>query len=245
MKRLLLGFLTFVLLLLYPAATYAATLSVVPPTGSLNRGCSYDIRIELDTQGAQTDGTDVILQYSPTSFTIAQNNITNGEIYADYPGNSVDAQAGKVSISGISSVSDAFSGKGIFATLRFAVSNTATGSATLKFDFDANNKTKTTDTNVVERGTIADVLSQVTDGNYTIGVGACGAIGTGTASPAGKLPAGSVSTLPLGQGAPGASASALPFSQLPSSGLFDNTLILASVGIMLVMMGVLGLAVLK
>lgn len=216
---------------LSPAYAYAATLSLAPSSGQMNKGCDVTVTIELDTQGAQTDGTDVILTYNPAVLTIQQSDITNGKVYADYPGNSVDAATGKVSISGIAQVAEAFSGKGTFATLKFKVNPAANGTATLKFDFDPNNKSKTTDSNVVERGTIADVLTSVTDGSYTIGSGSCaqgiGAPGSGT------------TTLPVSN--PIASGGSLPTS-LPESGILDNTILVASVGTLLVILGIAGIA---
>lgn len=214
-----------------PAYAYAATLSITPSTGQINKGCDVTFTIEMDTQGAQTDGTDVILSYDPAKMTIAQTDITNGKIYADYPGNSVDAAAGKVSISGIAQVSEAFSGKGTFATLKFKVLSSASGNATLKFDFDPNNKTNSTDSNVVERGTVADVLSAVTDGSYSIGTGSCAA---GVGAPA-------ASSLPISN--PVASGASLPTS-LPEAGLLDNTVAVASVGMLLVILGIAGIALL-
>lgn len=249
MKKLKLFLSTFGLLLLAlatPVSAFAATLSLSPATGNANKGCVFSVDILLDTQGAQTDGTDVILTYEPSKLTLATTDITIGKIYADYPGNSVDPQAGKISISGISSVSDAFNGKGTFATLKFKVSPTATGNTTVKFDFNPNDKTKTTDTNVVERGTIADVLTQVTDGSYTIGSGACGTGGTGTTPGVSPSPivgqGGPLSTLPPGTNA---SASSIPtYTSLPKSGLLDNTIVLTSLGVGLVLLGILGLAIL-
>lgn len=214
-----------------PVYAYAASLSIAPPSGQINKGCDVTFTIELDTQGSQTDGTDVILTYDPTKMSITQTDITNGKIYADYPGNSVDATAGKVSVSGIAQVSEAFSGKGTFATLKFKVNSAASGNATLKFDFDPSNKTNSTDSNVVERGTVADVLSSVTDGNYTIGSGSCAA---GVGAPG-------ASSLPISN--PVASTTSLPTS-LPEAGILDNTVLVASVGMLLVVLGIVGIAAL-
>lgn len=212
-----------------PAYAYAATLSVAPSTGQMNKGCDVTVTVELDTAGAQTDGTDVILTYDPAVLSIAQTDITNGKIYADYPGNSVDSATGKISVSGIASVSEAYTGKGTFATLKFKVAPTAAASSTgLKFDFNPANKTNTTDSNVVERGTIADVLSSVTDGNYTVGSGSCA---QGIGAPAATLPVSN----------PVASSTSLP-TRLPEAGILDNTVVVTSVGILLVLLGVVGIA---
>lgn len=224
-----------------PALAQAATLSLNPSAGTFNRGCVLGVNIDLDTQGGQTDGTDVILIYDPTKLSVKTSDITNGKIYQDYPGNSVDAQSGKLSISGISSVSEPFSGKGVFATVQFHVLENAPSGATLiRFDFDPNDKTKTTDTNVVERGTIADLLSQVTDGNYVVGTGSCASQSSG---------AGATGNITGGQGQVGtASATPLPtkvpLKELPQGGIFDNTIIIAAIGTVLTIIGIAGLAML-
>lgn len=245
MKKILTAFMFFAAMI-FPQAAQAATLSVSPSTGTINKGCTFSVNIELDTQGTQTDGSDVILFYEPQKLSATINSIVNGKIYQDYPGNSVDSSGGKISISGISSVATPFNGKGTFATINFQVIDSAQGnSTTLKFDFDPNDKTKTTDTNVVERGTIADVLSQVTDGAYTIGTGTCGSTAQSAAtSTAGSQGAPGSALLP--QGAAGDSSGSALYrpSSLPQSGFFENTLILASVGVVLVLLGAIGLVIL-
>lgn len=221
--------------LAFPALTYAATLSLSPATSTINRGCSTPVQILLDTQGTNTDGTDAILFYDPTRFNVSTSSISNGTIYPDYPGNVVDSQAGKISISGLASVATPFTGQGTLATINLQVlDNAPTGATSVTFDFDASDKAKTTDSNVVERNTIADVLNQVTNGQYTIGTGKCGTTGSG-----------------LGQGAPGdSSGSATPVptfkppSQLPAGGILEPTVILAISGTVLVLLGIVGLALL-
>ncbi len=241
-------------LMITPVSAFAATLTLDPASGVLNKGCEVTVKINLDTQGVQTDGTDVIVLYTPAQLSTSTSQITNGTIYPEYPGNSVDT-SGKISISGISSVSSPYSGTGTFATIKFNVASTLkeNDKITLNFDFDPNNKTKTTDTNVVERGTIADVLSSVTNGSYTVGAGSCGAGITQSPSPAGSAGGGQGGVLP------GTSPSSTQSAQYQvykpngiddftgngkSSGLLDNTIAISAVGIVLVVLGIAGLAIL-
>lgn len=239
-----------------PAMAMAATLSFNPSTGVLNKGCEISIKIDLDTQGVQTDGTDVIVIYNASQLSTSTSQITNGTIYPEYPGNSVDTAGGKISISGISSVSSPYSGSGTFATIKFKVADTLAANTpiSLRFDFDPNNKTKTTDTNVVERGTIADVLSGVTDGSYTVGTGSCT---SGVSQPT-PTPAGAGTNRNQGQTLPGTtSPTATPTAQYQvyqpqliddvvggKGGILDNTIALTAVGVVLVILGVAGLAIL-
>lgn len=243
----------------FPVAASAATLTFNPSSGVLNKGCEVSIKIDLDTQGVQTDGTDVIVLYTPAQVSLTTSSITNGTIYPEYPGNSVDPTTGKVSISGISSVSSPFSGTGTFATLKFKVADTLAANTpiNLSFDFDPNNKTKTTDTNVVERGTIADVLNSVTNGSYTVGTGSCASSITASPSPSplsrlggGLGSGGAGGTLPgSGAGATGTQSAQYqvytpPVNQLPNAGFLDNTIAITAVGVVLVILGVAGLAML-
>lgn len=230
--------------LLFPALAQAATLSLSPAAGQANKGCTFSVNIELDTTGTSTDGTDVILFYEPSKLSATATSIENGKIYSDYPGNSVDSAGGKISISGISSVSSPFNGKGTFAKINFNVIDSGSGnSTTLKFDFDPNDKTKTTDSNIVERGTIADVLSQVTDGDYTIGTGNCAS--QAQSANAGTSTGGS-SLLPQGQGGQlsGSESGTIKPTVLPQGGLFDTTIGITAIGGMLIILGILGLALL-
>ena len=71
---------------MFPVMAQAATLTFNPASGSFNKGCEVEITINLDTQGVQTDGTDVIVLYSPSQLTTSTSQITNGSIYPEYPG---------------------------------------------------------------------------------------------------------------------------------------------------------------
>ena len=232
MNKFYILILTLITFLFSAQNAFAATLGLTPSTGNYARGCIIGLKINLDTQGAQTDGTDVILIYDPAQLSLQTSDIINGSIYQDYPGNSVDQAGGKVSISGISSVSTPFSGNGTFATVNFHVSPAASGVTQIKFDFDPNDKTKTVDTNVVERTTINELLNSVTDGTYTITqTGGCG-----TATGQGQLGSN-------GQGQAASSASAIPVKTvLPDTALSGPTMILAGVGMLLTVLGIAGLA---
>lgn len=236
MKKL--TFLTLSLILGFiftnPASALAATLTLLPSQGSANKGCAFSVNIELDTQGAQTDGTDAIIKYDPARVTALR--IANGTIYPDYPGSNIDTQAGKITVSGLASVQQGFSGKGSLATVDFRVlDNAPTGVTLITFDFDPKDKSKTTDSNVVERGTIADVLSSVVNGNYTIGSGSCIAP---SPSPGRGPGGGPVVSTP--------SASPKTIDQIVGGppGTPQLTFTIAILGAVLTILGILGLALL-
>lgn len=231
MKKLFLLLTTSYLLLATPATALAATLSLSPSSGTFNKSCNFPLDVVVDTQGSQTDGTDAILLYDSSRF--SASTITSGTIYQDYPGNNIDEAGGKITISGLASVTQAFSGKGTLASINFTVKDSAaTGLTQIKFDFDPNDKAKTTDSNVVQRGTVVDVLNSVVNGNYTVGTGSCA---TAASSPA---PVG-------GQGAVQATPSAqIPVKTLPPGGTPQLTFTLAIIGSILTILGILGLALL-
>src|SRR3990172_9523060 len=132
---------------LSPSLAVGATLSLSPSTCTFNKSCNFSVEIKLDTGSAQTDGTDVVLFYDPTRFTATQ--IRNGTIYPEFSGINIDSQGGKVTVSGLGSVTTSFSGSGTLATVDFSVVGSApAGASQIKFDFDPNNKAKTTDSNV-------------------------------------------------------------------------------------------------
>lgn len=216
--------------LLSPAAAFAqtATLSLDPSSGTFNKGCAFSLNVTLDAGGSQTDGTDAIILYDTSRF--IASSVNSGTIYPDYPGNNIDATAGKITISGLASVSTPFSGKGTLATINFtAQSNAPEGVTQVTFDFDPINKAKTTDSNVVQRGTVVDVLNSVVNGSYTIGTGSCT---TPSAPPRGAV------------GEPTATPSATVQPTPPKAGTEQLTFMIAIIGSALTVMGILGLALL-
>lgn len=226
------------LAVVFPVSAFASTLSLSPTSGTVNKGCDFTVNINLDTQTSATDGTDAILLFNTSTFTA--KSINSGTIYPDYPGNAVDNTNGKVTVSGLASVSQAFTGSGTLATVTFTVNQTApTGAGTINFDFDPNNLTKTTDSNVVERGTIKDTLQSVTNGNFTIGTGAC----TSTSPAAGT---GSTTLTSGNQGA--TTTTTTPTTgiakTLPDSALEGPALVFAILGGLLVVVGAVGLLLL-
>lgn len=260
MRKFLPVLLLFLSFLAFPSAIFAqaATLTLGPASGTFNRGCSFSLAVELDTGGAPTDGTDAVLFYDPSRVTAT--SITNGTIYPEYAGNSIDAQRGTVAISGYVSVNTHFSGKGTLATVNFTVPSSApTGASQISFDFDSNNKAKTTDSNVViiQEGSVVDVLNSVVNGNYVIGTGSCSAQPSPTPTPGSVVvpggtttaPGGYVVSGPGGQGAVYATPAAqpkvfVPVKELPEGGTKELTFAIAIIGSVLTILGILGLALL-
>ena len=235
------AFFLIIAALILPQSAFAqaATLSLTPSSGTFNRSCNFTLDIRLDTAGAQTDGTDAILIYDSSRF--SATSITSGNIYPDYPGNSIDDTSGKITISGLASISSAFSGQGSLATVNFTVKeNAPTGATQVKFDFDSSDKAKTTDSNVVQRGTASDILNSVVNGSYTIGTGSCVA---GAVSPT-SVPRGAPSVSTPSATTQPAQPKNLDEAVGGKTGSVELTYTLVIVGSVLVVLGILGLTLL-
>lgn len=236
--RLFPFFIILFLAALLPSSALAATLSLSPSSGTFNKGCQFGLDINLDTAGAETDGTDAILLYDNTRLTA--NSIDTElptKIYSDFPGSNIDDATGKITVSGLASVSQGFNGKGTLAKIYFTVKEAAPiGATQVKFDFSSGGKT--TDSNVVQRGTVADVLSSVTNGNYTIGTGSCTAPSPGFRTGQGQA------TIFVATPASQIFTQSIPVKTLPEAGSEQLTFTLAIIGSALTVLGILGLALL-
>ncbi len=218
-----------------PSLALASSLSLSPSSGTFNQSCDFNLDISVDPVGAQVAGTDVILLYDNSRVTAT--NIATTTMFPEYPGSNIDDQNGKVIISGIASSTQPVSAAGKMATVTFQVkSNAPAGATQIKFDFDSNNMTKTTDSNVIDQSSGTDTLSSVVNGNYTIGTGTCGTkvVTPGTGGVSGGV-GGTIST---------PSATFIPQKSLPQGGTKEYTFTVAIVGGVLTILGILGLALL-
>ncbi|OGY23921.1 MAG: hypothetical protein A2Y57_04270 [Candidatus Woykebacteria bacterium RBG_13_40_7b] len=188
---------------------HAATLSLSPSSGTVGEGYEFKVQVIVDTQGVQTDGTDVFLFYDDDKLTLTSSDITQGSFYSLYPTKTVSA--GVIKIDAQANTGGPYpSGKGTVATLNFTAK--AQGAGAVEFDFTEDS---TTDSNVVEHGTSQDVLVSVTDGSYTIGAAS---VGAGT----------------LG----GTSSSGTGATDLPETGFVLPTYGIVSIGILLLGVGI-------
>lgn len=222
-------------LLATPGLAGASSLSLSPSSGTFNQSCNFNLDVSVDPAGAQVAGVDVIVLYDNSRMTAT--NIATTTMFPEYPGSNIDDQNGKVIVSGIASSTQPVSAAGKMATVTFQVkANAPAGATQIKFDFDPNNMTKTTDSNVIDQSTGTDTLSSVVNGNYTFGTGTCGTktVTGGTGGVSGGV-GGTIST---------PSATYVPQKTLPSGGTKEYTFTVAIVGGVLTILGILGLALL-
>lgn len=247
LKQIPITFLTILLLMVFsPSLALAASLTLSPATGTFNKSCNFNVEIKIDSGGQQVDGTDAIILYDQSKLTAS---ITAGTIFPEYPGTNAENEVGRLTVSGLASISSVFSGQGTLATINFTVKDTAgTGATLVKFDYDPTGKSasaqcmssgaNTCDSNIVPRGSIVDILSSVGNGSYTIGTGACavaaspaqGAVGIG-----GTAPQTPVKEIPVKE---------VPIKTLPPAGSEQFTFMVAILGSALTILGILGLALL-
>ncbi len=245
---------SFVLLLAFPGLVHAATLSFDPLSNPYNKGCSFPVRIMLDTGGVETDGTDALINYDANVLSVNSSSITNGTIYNDYPGNDTSTP-GKIAITGLAAIDQPYkstsTSQGVFATINFSVrSDTTAQSTQVTFDFDRANTTKTTDSNVIKRDPQDDVLTQVNDATYTITTGSCGSQPT-TTTPAVVTTGGGTVYLP-GKGGGTVSTAKVPYASRSATctdttcqtGDSFSTFLLVIGGSALTILGILGVALL-
>ena len=131
----------------------AITLSSAKSEYKVGEQIVVDINI---SSAKQVDGADLIITYDPKMLTAKP--ATPGTIFSDYPQNTVDANLGKVSISGITAQPGGVVPDGEFGKVTFVAK--AAGTTKIAFDFTAG---QTGDTNVSETGTGKDILEEVSE----------------------------------------------------------------------------------
>lgn len=153
------------------AAITGVTLALSPSTSTRTINSTFTVNIVLNTNGQETAGSDVIINYNPADLEVQDSNtsvagiqIAPGTLYASYPINSVNSTTGKINISGIITPGGTgYTGTGTLATITFKALRIAISNVTFDFTLDS-----TVDSNVTSKVTYTDMLASVTNGVYTI-----------------------------------------------------------------------------
>jgi len=189
----------------------SATLNLSPAYGTYTVGNTFDININLNTGGGRTVGTDIIIKYDAAKLKLV--DIVNGTIYTQYVGKEINNSLGTATISGISSdVASAFTGSGTLATLKFQGLTATT--ATVSFDFTAGGST---DSNVADFDTKADILTSATGGTYNLVAGSAGSADNTTTT---------------------TTSSSTDTTSIPDAGLSAPTMALSTLGLISILFGV-------
>lgn len=140
-----------------PKAAAQVTLSTDKPVVKVGEKITVVINVSANKL---TDATDLIINFDPSLLSVETQNqkaVVTGQIYSDYPVNSVDQTKGKITVSGITIAPGGVITNGVFGTINLVAK--APGSAKLSLEFT---KDATTDTNVVESAG-GDILESVSD----------------------------------------------------------------------------------
>ena len=172
-KKIFILTLAITLTLFLAKTATAATLSLLPSSGSYSVGQIFTVNILLNTQNQAIDGVDIrYLNYNPSQLEVQDDNgslagvqITPGSLLANTVINSVDTTNGYISFSQVATGGSTFTNNAnqTLASVRFKALNNFTGSS-VNFSFTPGS---TSDTNVASAG--SDVLTSVTNGSYNLG----------------------------------------------------------------------------
>lgn len=114
------------------------------------------VSVMIDSGGHSLDGADLIIRFDPKALEATPGSLIAGSIFDEYPLLSVDAKAGIISASGVSSLRPGFKDVGQFIIVGFKAK--VKGNTSLTIDFT---KDSTSDSNLVEKGTSKDILESV------------------------------------------------------------------------------------
>ncbi len=148
------------------AKASSASVFLQTPKSSYTIGEKVVVTISISST-RHTDGTDLIIKYDPKVLAmdpaVTKAPVAVGKIYTEYPINTVDEKAGKITVSGITSAPSGVVPQGVFGTVTFVAK--ASGKTKIALDFTPGS---TSDSNVVESKTALDVLDGVKDVDLTI-----------------------------------------------------------------------------
>lgn len=142
-----------------PMILVPTIVSLATSTTQVKVGQDLTVNINMSTDKA-ADGTDLIIIYDPAVLTL-QNSakpVVVGTLFSDYPANSADSKAGRITVAGISSATAGVTPNGLFGTINFKVKSVGPGTTKVALDFTPGSST---DSNVTQTGSGVDILEKV------------------------------------------------------------------------------------
>ncbi len=133
-------------------------ISLTAPEQSFQVGDVIPVLVSIDSGGKNISGVDLIVQYDPEFLEITNEDLEVGQALDEYPFKSVDPEQGLVSISGITSLGNDFSGAAEFAALNFRA--VSPGQTVLSVNFE---KGSTVASNLVEVTSAQNILEETDD----------------------------------------------------------------------------------
>jgi hypothetical protein len=176
MKKLFYTLLFLSFNMVFTSKAFAATISLFPETETQNEGCYYETQIIINTEGKISNSADVEISFDPKIIEVIDSNpdvegiqISTGDAYEVYVYNLVNNETGQIKIAAGSFISS-LNGSRIFATIKYRPKQ-AVNLTTFKIIYS--NFGNTLDSNVAEKNTNNDILSSVTNAEYSIITGSC------------------------------------------------------------------------
>ncbi len=152
------------------AETPDASFSLSPSTGTFYQGYEATLSIEIDTGSNVSDAADIIINYNQDEIDIidadpitAGIQITEGNCYETFVGNTTDTANGTIRLTGFS-INNYLNGFGTFGIIKFQ-SKESIESTTLSIEFTGIGDTL--DSNIAEEQSNNDVLANVTNASFT------------------------------------------------------------------------------
>lgn len=145
------------------SAASSATLALSPASGTFVVNTPFDVGVYLNTNGAKVDGVDIKLNYESAKLE-AQLITPETLVFPDFPTKTINATTGKITVSATAAVGSPYSNTTATKMVTIRLKPLTAGSTSVTFDFTAG---ATTDSNVVENQTNLDILTAVTNANYT------------------------------------------------------------------------------
>jgi hypothetical protein len=156
----------------------AASFEFDPDTNSFPEACNQSINIFADVTGESSNGADLEINYDPNQVEILDSDpnragvqILTGNAYDLYVYNSVEENVGRIRVAG-ASFNSALTSRKLFATIEF---KGKPGASFVNFQIkvDGFGSTFSLDSNIADSKTNLDLLTSVTNGNYTFTQGSC------------------------------------------------------------------------
>lgn len=148
-----------------------ASMIMSPAEVSANVGCTFEIKIYLDSGGHTIDGADAVIKFDPNY--LSPVKLSQGTITSDEAVFKIFTKGDYFYFSNV--MPTTFNSKGTMGIVTMkAVKATGETPTELSFKYSSADPQNTTDSNVVERSTIKDVLGTATGAKVKIGTGDCG-----------------------------------------------------------------------
>jgi hypothetical protein len=178
LKLIVVSLITIGFSTLFLGTAQAATFNMDPSVQVFERGCTRTLTLLINATGESSNAAEVEINYDPAQIQIIDSNsgasgiqVETGDAYEAYVFNEVDTLNGTIKVAGLSFIQNLNSQK-VFARINFQ--STLAASAT-QFDIRFDGVGDTFDSNIADSNTNLDLLTSVTDGNYTFVNGVCNA----------------------------------------------------------------------